>query len=118
MGERDRIPHGDLTPALLDAPVWTDALVAAAERSCRGALQVRPVRTGLHALADLVGVEAGRVSREAAARGVEAAPATAYFAGRGLAVNALVLGFGAVRPEASGPAMERLAAAIEVARRG
>ena len=94
------------------------ALVAAAERSCRGALQVRPVRTGLHALADLVGVEAGRVSREAAARGVEAAPATAYFAGRGLAVNALVLGFGAVRPEASGPAMERLAAAIEVARRG
>jgi DNA-binding transcriptional MocR family regulator len=75
------------------------------------------VRTGLHALADLVGVEAGRVSREAAARGVEAAPATAYFAGRGLAVNALVLGFGAVRPEASGPAMERLAAAIEVARR-
>jgi GntR family transcriptional regulator/MocR family aminotransferase len=95
-----------------------EALVAAAERSCRGALRVRPVRTGLHALADLAsGVEAARVSREAAARGVEATPAEAYFIGRGPAVNALVLGFGAVRPEASSRAMERLASAVEAARR-
>jgi GntR family transcriptional regulator/MocR family aminotransferase len=94
-----------------------EALAAAAERCCRGALRVRPVRTGLHALADLAGVEAARVSQEAAARGVEATPAEAYFTGRGPAVNALVLGFGAVRPETSSRAMERLASALEAARR-
>jgi GntR family transcriptional regulator/MocR family aminotransferase len=93
-----------------------EALVAAAERYCGGALRVRPVRTGLHALAELAGVEAARVSREAAARGVEATPAAVYYTGRGPALNALVLGFGAVRPEASGRAMERLASAIEAAR--
>jgi DNA-binding transcriptional MocR family regulator len=74
------------------------------------------VRTGLHAVADLDGVDAGRVSREAASRGVEATPVSAYFAERRGAVNGLVLGFGAVRPDASRRAMERLAAAIEAAR--
>jgi GntR family transcriptional regulator / MocR family aminotransferase len=92
-----------------------EALVASAERLCRGALRVRTVRTGLHALADLDGVDAERVSREAAARGVEAAPVSAYFAGRAGALNGLVLGFGAVRPEAARRAMEALAAAIEAA---
>jgi GntR family transcriptional regulator / MocR family aminotransferase len=94
-----------------------EALRAAAERCCRGVLRVRPVRTGLHALAELDGVDAARVAREAAARGVEATPATAYFTSRAPAVNALVLGFGAVRPEAARRGMERLAAAIEAARR-
>ena len=93
------------------------ALREAAERCCRGVLRLRPVRTGLHALADLDGVDAGRVVREAAARGVETAAAAAYCAGRTPAVNALVLGFGAVRPEASRRAMERLAAAIDAAGR-
>jgi GntR family transcriptional regulator / MocR family aminotransferase len=93
-----------------------EALRAAAERCCRGVLRVRPVRTGLHALADLEGVDAARVSRAAAACGVEATPAAAYFAGREPAVNALVLGFGAVRPDAANRAMERLASAIEAAR--
>jgi GntR family transcriptional regulator/MocR family aminotransferase len=94
-----------------------EALKAAAERCCRGVLSLRPVRTGLHALADLEGVDAVRVVREAAARGVETASAAAYCAARTPAVNALVLGFGAVRPEASRRGMERLAAAIEAARR-
>ena len=94
-----------------------EALRAAAERCCRGVLRLRPVRTGLHALAELDGVDSVRVSREAAARGVEATPATAYVASRAPAVNALVLGFGAVRPEAARRGMERLAAAIEAARR-
>jgi GntR family transcriptional regulator/MocR family aminotransferase len=94
-----------------------EALTAAAERYCGGALRVRPVRTGLHALADLDGVEAGRVAQEAAARGVEATPLSAYCAGRARGPNGLVLGFGAVRPDASRRAMERLAAAIEAARR-
>jgi GntR family transcriptional regulator / MocR family aminotransferase len=94
-----------------------EALDAAAERCCRGVLRVRRVRTGLHALADLEGVDAVRVVKEAAARGVEVASAAAYCASRTAALNALVLGFGAVRPEASRRGMERLAAAIEAARR-
>jgi GntR family transcriptional regulator/MocR family aminotransferase len=94
-----------------------EAVVAAAERCCRGVLRVRPVRTGLHALAELHGVDAVRVSREAAARGVEATPLSAYFAGRSGVVNGLVLGFGAVRPDAARRAMERLASAIDASRR-
>jgi GntR family transcriptional regulator/MocR family aminotransferase len=95
-----------------------EALAAAAERFCAGVLRLRAVRTGLHAVADLDGVDAGRVSREAALRGVEATPLSAYFAGRGSAANGLVLGFAAVRPEGSRSGMERLAAAIEAARGG
>ena len=95
-----------------------DALTDAAARYCRGALRLRPTRTGLHAIADLEGADAARVSREAAARGVEATPLSAYFARRGTRSNALVLGFAAVRPEAARRGMERLAAAIEGARRG
>ena len=93
------------------------ALTAAAERYCGGVLRMRPVQTGLHALADLDGVDAARVSLEAAARGVEAAPLSAYYAGREPRANGLVLGFGAVRPEASRRGMERLAMAIDAARR-
>jgi GntR family transcriptional regulator/MocR family aminotransferase len=93
-----------------------EALTDAAARYCRGALRLRPTRTGLHAIADLEGADAGRVSREAAARGVEATPLSAYYAGRGRRANALVLGFAAVRPEAARRGMERLAAAIAAAR--
>jgi GntR family transcriptional regulator/MocR family aminotransferase len=95
-----------------------EAMTAAAERLCRGALRVRPTRTGLHAIADLSGVGAERVSRAAAARGVETTPLSAYFVGRAKPPEALVLGFAAVRPEAVRRGMERLAAAIDAARRG
>jgi GntR family transcriptional regulator / MocR family aminotransferase len=95
-----------------------EAMTAAARRLCRGALHVRPTRTGLHAIGDLTGARAVRVSREAAARGVEATPLSAYFGGRAQPAEALVLGFAAVRPEAAARGMERLAAAIEAARRG
>ena len=94
-----------------------ESLAAAAERFCRGRLRLRPVQAGLHAVADLDGVDAVRVSREAATRGVEATPLSAYFVGRSRGANSLVLGFGAVRPEAASRGMERLAAAIEAARR-
>jgi GntR family transcriptional regulator / MocR family aminotransferase len=94
-----------------------EALTAAARRYCGDTLRVRPVRTGLHAVADLDGVDAGHVAREAAARGVEATPLSAYFARPGRPVNGLVLGFGAVRPEAARRGMERLASAIEAAGR-
>jgi GntR family transcriptional regulator/MocR family aminotransferase len=93
-----------------------EAITAAAARYCGEALRLRPTRTGLHTIADLAGADAARVSREAAGRGVEATPLAAYFARGGPRVNALVLGFAAVRPEAARRGMERLAAAIEAAR--
>ena len=58
-----------------------EALTARRQRYCGGALRLRPTRTGLHAIADLDGVDAARVSREAERRGVEATPLSAYFAG-------------------------------------
>jgi GntR family transcriptional regulator/MocR family aminotransferase len=93
------------------------AMMTAAERHVGGALRVRPVQTGLHALADLDGVDAARVAGEAAARGVEVAPLSAYFAERPRHGEGLVLGFAAVRPDAARRGMERLALAITAARR-
>ena len=101
-----------------------EALTAAADRWCRGALELRPVATGLHAVADLAGVDAERVFREAAARGVEVTPLAHYYLGRPTSItaghrstNAIVLGFAAVRPEALERGMEQLAAAIDAAAR-
>ena len=94
-----------------------EALRAAAERHCGGALRVRPVHTGLHAVADLLGADAERVCEAAAALGVEVMPLSAYCFGRARPANALVLGFGAVRPDVLARGMERLSAAIEAARR-
>jgi DNA-binding transcriptional MocR family regulator len=85
--------------------------------SGENACSPRPVQTRLHVVADFEGVDAFRVSREAATRGVEATPLAAYFAGRARAVNGLVLGFGAVRPDAVSRGMERLGAAIAAASR-
>jgi GntR family transcriptional regulator/MocR family aminotransferase len=95
-----------------------EALVAASTRYCGGALQIRPVTTGLHAVADLSAGDAGTVSEEAYARGVEVAPMERYCVTPARAANALVLGFAAVRPEGFRSGMERLAAAIEAANRG
>jgi GntR family transcriptional regulator/MocR family aminotransferase len=93
------------------------ALAAAAERCCPGELQLRPVRTGLHMVADLVDADAGKVFREAAVRDVEVTPLASYYANRASAANALVLGFAAVGPDEIHRGMERLAAAIAAARR-
>ena len=94
-----------------------EALAEAAERYCGGGLRLRPVRTGLHGVADLEGVNAERVFQEARARGVEVTPLSAYYAGRPSAADALVLGFAAVGPDELRNGMERLAAAIEAARK-
>ena len=94
-----------------------DALAAAVERFCGGVLRLRPVRTGLHAVADLAGADAVKVSSEAARRGLEVTPLSAYYAQRARAANGLVLGFAAVRPDVLSRGAERLAAAIEAARR-
>jgi GntR family transcriptional regulator/MocR family aminotransferase len=95
-----------------------DALARAAARHCRGALQLRPVTTGLHAIADLEDADDRLVFDEAMARGVEVMPLSAYcFDPRTPAANGLVLGFAAVRPDLFDAGFERLAAAIEAARR-
>ena len=75
------------------------------------------VRTGLHAVADLHGADAVRVSSEAASRGVETVPVATYFARRRRASNSLILGFASARPDALRAGMEQLAAAIEASRR-
>jgi len=62
------------------------------------------------------GIDADRVFQEATTRGVEVMPLSEYFWGRSRAPNALVLGFGAVRPDVLSKGMERLAAAIDAAR--
>jgi GntR family transcriptional regulator / MocR family aminotransferase len=94
-----------------------EALAAAVARHARGALSLRPIQAGLHAVADLDGVGAGALFREAAARGVEVMPLSAYRLGRSRAENALVLGFGGVAPDGIARGMERLAGAIETLRR-
>ena len=100
--------------------VYTERLQAleeAVQRFCSGALRLHRVSTGLHVAADLVGADGARVFEEATARGVEVMPLSAYYAGEGRRANGLVLGFGTVRPDAMGGAMQRLADAIEAARR-
>lgn len=94
-----------------------ETLAAALDRYCSGVLRLRPVGTGLHAIADLSGVSAGTVAREAATRGVEVTPVAAYSVRPAKAPNGLVLGFAAVRPDLLRMGAERLAAAIEAARR-
>jgi GntR family transcriptional regulator/MocR family aminotransferase len=91
------------------------ALGEAARRHCGGSLRIRPARTGLHVVADLVGADASRVFEEAAARGVEVMPLSAYYHGASRRPNALVLGFGGVRPESIDDGMARLASAIDAA---
>jgi GntR family transcriptional regulator/MocR family aminotransferase len=93
-----------------------EALTDAATRLCAGALRLRPVQTGLHAVADLNGVDEQRAFEEARDRGVEVAPLGMYFLGRPTA-NGLLLGFASTRPEALRRGMERLAASLEAARR-
>ncbi len=96
-----------------------DALLAAAAAAGAGRLRMRPVGAGLHAVADLPpGLDPVAVSAAAAARGVEAAPLSHYYADPGASPRALVLGFGAVRPERAGAAMAQLAAAIDEVARG
>jgi GntR family transcriptional regulator / MocR family aminotransferase len=92
-----------------------DAMVSAATRFCGGALRVRPVLTGLHAVADLEEGDDERVAREASARGVEAMPLSMY-ASVAPGANGLLLGFAPIRPEDAPDGMRRLAASIDAAR--
>jgi len=80
------------------------------------AMRLRPVHSGMHAVADLGDVDAERVVTEAAARNIEVMPLSAYCYGGGERTNALVLGFGSCSTAAIRAGMWRLAAAIEAAR--
>lgn len=111
-----------------------DALQQAIESS--GApLRLRPVHSGLHAVADLEGVDAARVFQAAVARKVETMPLSYYYfsgdrnghdgakgdergelGGGGDYQNALLLGFRAVPPGVIRAKMASLAAAIDDAR--
>lgn len=95
-----------------------EALGAAVARFCGGALRLRMVRTGLHVVADLEGVAEDRVTQEAMARGVEVTPLSTFYSSRTIPPRGLVLGFGAVSPDALRRGVQRLAEAIEAARRG
>ncbi|MGE0454492.1 MAG: PLP-dependent aminotransferase family protein [Vicinamibacteria bacterium] len=92
------------------------ALEQALLRRCAGGLRLRPTRTGLHAVADLVEAGSREVFAEATARRVEVTPLDAYFFGSTPSPNALVLGFGSARPDSIDDGVRRLAAAIEAAR--
>jgi GntR family transcriptional regulator/MocR family aminotransferase len=94
-----------------------DALAAGIARHCKGALTLRPVHTGLHAVADLTHADADRVFEEAAARGIEVMPLSAYYYSRQKPENALVLGFASTRPDVLMSATARLTEAIEAAKR-
>jgi GntR family transcriptional regulator/MocR family aminotransferase len=94
-----------------------EALTDGARRFCDGALRLRPVCTGLHAVADLEETDDRRVHLEATARGVEVTPLSAFFLDPSRSQSGLLLGFGAVRPEALLDGMKRLGAAIEAAGR-
>jgi GntR family transcriptional regulator/MocR family aminotransferase len=93
-----------------------EALQDSARRLCAGTLRLRTVHTGLHAVADIEGVDAERVYREATARGIEVTPLGMYFMGQQTA-NALLLGFASTRPDDLRRGMEKLAASIDAARR-
>jgi GntR family transcriptional regulator/MocR family aminotransferase len=92
-----------------------EALRDAATRLCEGALRLRRVLTGLHAVGDLHGVDEDRVCQEAKRREIEVSPLGMYFVGRPTA-QGLVLGFASSRPDTLHRGMEKLATAIDAAR--
>ena len=95
-----------------------EALAEAATRYCGGALTLRPVQTGLHAVADLAhGFDLDRLLVEAVNQQIEIMPLRAYYADRGRRPRALVLGFGSVDPAVVRIGMERLARALDASRR-
>jgi GntR family transcriptional regulator / MocR family aminotransferase len=95
-----------------------EALQLGAHRSCGTMLQLRPVSTGLHVVADLAAdLKMDAVLRATAAEQLEVMPLSAYCrATTARAPHALVLGFGAVDPRAVTAGTQRLARALAAAR--
>jgi GntR family transcriptional regulator/MocR family aminotransferase len=94
-----------------------EALDRAIRRRAAGALRLRPVQTGLHAVVDVaLDVDLDRLVVEAVAHGVELMPLSAYFLERAAASRAIVLGFSAVDPAAIDRGMQNLMRAIDASR--
>jgi len=93
-----------------------EALSDAAQALCAGVLRLRRVQTGLHAVADLLGVDEDRVCLEARDRDIEVSPIGMYFTGPPT-FKGLVLGFASTNPDAIRRGMERLAGSIDGAMR-
>jgi GntR family transcriptional regulator/MocR family aminotransferase len=95
-----------------------EALQDAVRRRCRGALHLRPVHAGLHAVGDLAAdVDVPSFLAAAAAMDLEVMSLAAYSAGTGAPSQSVVLGFGAVDAMKVRKAVETLARAIDSARR-
>ena len=93
-----------------------DALQRAVNQS--GApLRLRPVHSGLHAVADLEDSDAEAVWREARSRNIESMPLSAYCVDRARASSSLLLGFGSISAPAIRAGVAQLALAIEAVRR-
>jgi GntR family transcriptional regulator/MocR family aminotransferase len=93
-----------------------DALQRAINQS--GApLRLRPVHSGLHAVADLADIDAEAVWREARSRNIESMPLSAYFADRARAGSSLLLGFGSISPSTIRAGVSQLALAIDAVQR-
>jgi len=81
-------------------------------------LHLRPVHSGLHAVADLAAGEAEPIAAAAAEQHLEVMPLGAYYQATRARPEALVLGFGAVRPAVIRSGVARLARVIDERRRG
>ena len=92
-----------------------EALADAVERYCAGVVRLRTVQTGLHAVAELSGVDEDRVCEEARERRIELAPLGRYFVGRPT-MEGLVLGFASTPVDMIRRGVEKLAASVEDAR--
>jgi DNA-binding transcriptional MocR family regulator len=75
------------------------------------------VHSGLHAVADLEGLNAEAVWREASSRNIESMPLSAYFVDRARAACSLLLGFGSISPPAIRAGVSQLTLAIDAVRR-
>jgi GntR family transcriptional regulator/MocR family aminotransferase len=92
-----------------------EALIAALDADCSGALVPHPSETGMQLWAELRhGLSDSRVRDEARLRGVECSAVSDYYLGRPQRAG-LVLGFGCVRPQQMRTATQRLASALEAA---
>jgi DNA-binding transcriptional MocR family regulator len=76
-------------------------------------LRLHPVQAGMHAVADVLGLDAERLHTAALACGIETMPLSAYYPGAGPRPNAWLLGFGAVTPAALRAGVTRLARVAE-----
>lgn len=94
-----------------------EALLDAAAKHLHGIATVSPSEAGMHTMAWLDGLDDAAAAEAAAREDIETAPLSAYCAESKMP-SALVLGYGAVTPRQIRVATEKLARALEHARKG